>query len=112
MEMKIPSGAGTTHQLCMMPEIKLDPSLTSACYLITAQSPRHKATNATTTPSQPISPPQLYQTPTPYSTMRKTCIPPSPSSCNIANANTILNNARNVPHRPHHLAILSGFKKL
>ena len=100
------------YQSCKMPEIKLDPALTSAHSLTYAQSPRHDATIATTTPSEPLSSPQLYRTPTPYSTMQLTCIPPSSSSCNIANANAILNNARSEFHHPHHLAILSGFKKV
>ena len=44
-----------TYQSCKIPEIKLDLALTSALSLTTAQSPRHNATTATTTPSQPLS---------------------------------------------------------
>ena len=99
------------YQSCKIPEIKLNPSLTSARSLTSLQSPRHNATIATTTPSQPLLPPQLSQTPMPYSTMRQTCTPLSPSSCDVENINARFNNARRASHPPHHLAILSGFEK-
>ena len=54
---------------CKMPEIQLDPALTSGRSLTYAQPQIHSTTISTTTPSQPISPPQLSRTPTISSTI-------------------------------------------
>ena len=98
------------YQSCKMPKIKLDPSLTSARSLTSAQLPRHNATTATITTSQPLYPPQFSQTSMPSSTTRLTCIPSYPLSCDIVNANSIFNNAIRASHPRRHLAILSGFE--
>ena len=78
--------------------------------LTSTQSTRHNATIATTTPPQPLFPPQLSQTPKPSSTTQATCIRPPLSSCDIANA--IFKNARRASHPPHRLTTLSGFEKV